>query len=226
MKICSKCSKAKPLTEFSKGTKSRGGLRSGCKAYVKIANTAHYAANREKIKAASIKYRAEHPEKCRVRDAQYRSDNINKLRARRAQYRAENLDKERARVATYRADNQEEVKAYNAQWRADNPDYRAKYRADNPEGFRIYSHNRRARERDVGGKLSAGLVARLFTLQRGKCACCKTPLGDNYHRDHYIPLALDGPNEDRNMQLLCVPCNLQKGAKHPIDFMQQRGFLL
>jgi len=28
------------------------------------------------------------------------------------------------------------------------------------------------------------------------------------------------------MQLLNAICNLQKHAKHPVDFMQERGFLL
>jgi 5-methylcytosine-specific restriction endonuclease McrA len=44
--------------------------------------------------------------------------------------------------------------------------------------------------------------------------------------DHIIPLALGGTNTDDNIQLLRAKCNKQKGAKHPIDFMQQRGFLL
>lgn len=35
-----------------------------------------------------------------------------------------------------------------------------------------------------------------------------------------------GTNTDDNIQLLRKLCNLQKSAKHPVDFMQQRGFLL
>ena len=38
--------------------------------------------------------------------------------------------------------------------------------------------------------------------------------------------ALGGLNADSNMQLLRAECNLQKSAKHPVDFMQSRGFLL
>lgn len=57
------------------------------------------------------------------------------------------------------------------------------------------------------------------------CYCGK-PLGDAYHLDHVMPLALGGSNTDDNMQLLRDRCNLQKHAKHPVDFMQERGFLL
>jgi 5-methylcytosine-specific restriction endonuclease McrA len=52
------------------------------------------------------------------------------------------------------------------------------------------------------------------------------PLGDNYHLDHITPITLGGSNTDDNMQLLRQRCNNQKYNKHPIDFMQSRGFLL
>ena len=41
-----------------------------------------------------------------------------------------------------------------------------------------------------------------------------------------MPLALGGKHEDENLQLLCATCNLSKGAKHPIAFMQSKGRLL
>ncbi len=77
-----------------------------------------------------------------------------------------------------------------------------------------------------GGTLSRGLKEKLFEAQRGKCACCSKPLGNKYEFDHKMPIALGGANEDWNMQLLRRECNLKKGAKHPIDFMQSKGFLL
>ena len=76
------------------------------------------------------------------------------------------------------------------------------------------------------GVLTNGLTAKLFVLQKGLCPCCAQPLGDNYHLDHIMPLALGGSNTDDNIQLLRQRCNRQKHAKHPIDFMQSRGFLL
>jgi 5-methylcytosine-specific restriction endonuclease McrA len=44
--------------------------------------------------------------------------------------------------------------------------------------------------------------------------------------DHIVPLISGGTNTDDNIQLMRSRCNQQKSAKHPIDFMQSRGFLL
>lgn len=99
-----------------------------------------------------------------------------------------------------------------------------RWRKENPDAYRVQRQNRRARKSNL--KLSIGLSLILFALQRGKCACCGLPLGNNYHMDHIMPLALGGTNTDDNIQLLRQRCNNQKHAKHPVDFMQSRGFLL
>lgn len=153
---------------------------------------------------------------CKSCKAAYQSANREKHSISSASYYAANREKVRARAAGYYAANKDEYSIRSAKWHA-----------ANPEARRIREQNRRARKREVGGKLSGGLAERLFKLQRGKCACgCGQPLGDVYHLDHIMPLALGGTNTDNNIQLLRQRCNNQKHAKHPIDFMQQRGFLL
>lgn len=154
--------------------------------------------------------------------------NPEKVAASRLARYAKNADTLRARSAAYYAKNKERRKAAMARWQAENPqqasDSRAAWNAANPEARRIYQHNRKESAR--GGVLSPGLPDVLFILQKGLCPCCGQPLGDNYHLDHIMPLALGGTNTDDNMQLLRQRCNNQKHAKHPIDFMQSRGFLL
>lgn len=194
-KACSKCGEEKATTEFGKDTRCLDLLRSECKSCAKAATAAWRAAHPEKAKAANAKWRAANQDKARVANAAWQKANPEKLQSCRAK------------------------------WRESNPDYCAKYRAANPEAKRIIDQNRRARKRAAGGKLSSGLAVRLFDLQKGKCACCKRPLGDDYHLDHIMPIVLGGTNTDDNMQLLRAECNLQKHAKHPVAFMQQRGFL-
>ena len=100
------------------------------------------------------------------------------------------------------------------------------WRKANPEATRVNNQNRRCRKRANGGKLSKGLSAKLFKLQRGLCPCCQQPLGADFHLDHIMPLSLGGMNIDSNIQLLRQSCNQQKSAKHPVEFMQSRGFLI
>lgn len=195
MKTCTKCSETKPKTEFGKDVSSRNGLRSSCK----VCNAAYCAA-----------YRAANP----AYKATYYAANADKVRAPSSAWAKANPDKVRAANTAYRAANTEKVRAT-----------KAAYRSANPEAKRIYDHNRIARKREAGGKLSKCLADKLFKLQRGKCACCKQPLGTDYHLDHIMPIALGGTNTDDNIQLLRATCNRQKHAAHPVDFMQRRGFL-
>lgn len=159
-----------------------------------------YANNKERAKANGMAYRAANPDKHAMAVA--------------AVVRAD-PDKKRAHDAAWHAKNRERVKARKAAWYEANPDAR-----------NLYHHNRRARKLERGGTLSAGLRARLFELQQGKCACCGEPLGAVPHLDHRMPLVLGGTNTDDNMQLLRKECNLKKGARHPVDYMQSRGYLI
>lgn len=234
-KRCNKCGDTKPVGQFHKDVTRPDGVKAQCKACVKIVSAAWLASNYSKAKEKTAKWRKENPEKARAHATKYRTMNPEKRKAGNAAWRAANRDKKRVDAAAWYAANADQVKERSFVWAAAHPEKKKasyiKWYAANPEisrqQGRIHAHNRRARERENGGKLSVGLTEKLHKLQRGKCACgCKQPLGDSYHLDHRIPVALGGANEDWNMQLLRVKCNLQKHAKHPVDFMQQRGFLI
>lgn len=196
MKQCTRCKIPKTIAEFSKMDKSVDGRQPRCKACASIAGKVYRRASREKIAAYSAKWSKANPGKVK------------------------------ASVAKWSKANKEKIAAYSSAYYAANKEKRDAYRAANLDVWRTYYHNRRARKLANGGKLSPGLSAKLFTLQRGKCACCGKPLGKTYHLDHIMPLALGGANEDRNIQLLRAKCNNEKHANHPVDFMRSRGFLL
>lgn len=202
LKTCKKCGEMKVLAAFGKKAKARDGLEYQCNACSAFRAMAYRSTNPDKNRAAAAKWRLANPDKAKDAVAKYRSIEANKekSRVRQADYRRSNIEKTRARDAARRTEN--------------------------PELNRIKLQNRRAKKRANGGNLSKGLSAKLFLLQKGKCACCGKPLSDDYHLDHIMPIALDGTNTDDNIQLLCPPCNLSKGAKHPVDFMQKIGLLL
>lgn len=112
---------------------------------------------------------------------------------------------------------------------SENPNWKggkqAKYLRDKESGLTRYSSHKR-RSRISGGVLRVGDIKNIGRLQKWKCACCKVNIKDAYHIDHVIPISKGGANHVGNIQLLCPNCNLSKGAKDPIEFMQSRGFLL
>lgn len=166
-----------------------------------------YQANKERRAA----YHAE-----RNRDLMQDPDHREKMRLKTAAWRAANPDKVKAMNAARRAANPELARQQSREWFAQNPDKRA-----------AYEQNRRAKKRATGGKLSPNIKQKLYKLQRGTCPCCRSHFrSEEMHLDHVMPLARGGEHTDDNMQLLCQPCNQSKYSKHPVEFMQQRGFLL
>jgi 5-methylcytosine-specific restriction endonuclease McrA len=171
--------------------------------------------NREALRAKSRAYdethREERRQKALARHWANRGAALLRMREHHAANRDSVLKRQKER---YRNKRQEELA-------------RARlYRAANPEVIRANTAARRAKRKSVGGTYTAADIRRLFELQRGKCAVCRTELGGGFHRDHILPLRLGGRNSKDNIQLLCQPCNQAKYKKHPVDFMQERGFLL
>ena len=185
----------------------------------------------EKTKRRMLRMRASDPERYRAL-----------MMGRRARYIARYPEKHKETKARsnarWVAKNPEKVAAYAAKWgpifkalRAAAAALRPKPSAEElaakkKEARWISKQARRAKKRGNGGKLTRGYRKRLFELQKSKCAVCATDVSKSYHFDHIIPLALGGLNEDGNMQILCPPCNQDKHAKHPVDFMQSRGYLI
>lgn len=102
----------------------------------------------------------------------------------------------------------------------------AVYRKNNREVVNAIHARYRAKKRGSIGAHSGEEVKRLFGLQMGRCAVCKGKLPRKYHKDHIVPISAGGSNWITNIQLLCPTCNCSKRAKDPIEFMQQKGFLL
>ena len=245
MKTCTACGETKPLPDFNAKKSSPDGRATRCRVCSRKAGAEYRAANPEKLSAYQVAYRKNNPDRLRERkaaDYRKRAEELkkksaawysaNKERASacgKKRY-AENADEIKQRVKNYRLSNPEKIKLDQAKHRLKNKDkakaYYAEWRVKNPEIAKQHRQNRRARVKAATGRLSLGLEKKLLRLQNGKCACCKRPLGDDYHMDHIMPLALGGTNTDDNIQLLRARCNRQKNAKDPIEFMQSRGFLL
>lgn len=110
--------------------------------------------------------------------------------------------------------NKESVNARARAWQKSHPEHNAATQA-----------KRRAKAREEDSHTPED-IRDLMRLQRSKCAVCGEKIAKRFHVDHIVPLSRGGGNERANIQLLCPTCNLRKSAKDPVEFMQQRGFLL
>lgn len=190
----------------------------------------YHAKNKEKRNTESAAWRELNKEKKKADAAEYYKNNSEARKEYSRAWREANPELASATLKNYSITNREKRNQATAIWRAANPE-KVKQRfklwsAANPQAGRIRAQNRKSRKLLNGGVLSSDLPKKLFKLQKGKCACCGKPLEGGYHLDHIMPLALGGANTDDNIQLLRPKCNLQKNMKHPIDFMQGRGYLL
>lgn len=219
MKTCRECLVEKPLSEFRKNSRRADGVDNCCKTCFKIKDAEYRSANPERIKAIRRKWEDSHPGRITELSAVWYSVNSDKVKASSSVRYYGNREGALQRMKAYRLADTEAWSERIRRSRSLKPDLYA-------EHHRRKEHGRRARKRYSGGNLSIGLSERLYKLQRGQCPCCGQPLGGSYHMDHIVPLALGGANSDDNIQLLRKECNLSKGSKHPIAFMQSRGFLI
>ena len=104
----------------------------------------------------------------------------------------------------------EEFAAYLKAW----PDRESVFHA------RLKTQNSRARRLGAEGVLTFADLQKVVVEQRGYCAFCGNPLGDESPEiDHWHPLARGGNNTADNARLLHKRCNRTKGARMPIDFL-------
>ncbi len=229
MQTCTRCGCSKPIDHFSFKNKAAQIRKTWCKQCVKESSAAYYQKNKEAIKEKTSEYRRGHLDLYAEATNRWRDANPEKNMASLYKWRSEN--KEAIKAIDKRSYHKHAAKKRaNAAKRyllnhAKALEYARQYRKNYPERRLVFHQNRRARMLS-GGNLSLNIIDKLKALQRGRCACCGKPLGNKFHLDHIVPLFLNGTNTDDNVQLLRSECNLKKHTKHPIDYMQSKGYLL
>lgn len=191
-------------------------------------------------------YRLKHPEKARASVARSRKKHVDQRRLDNKAWREKNKEHIKNSRKRYTNENREKVAASKKRYYLANKDYclqksrehREKnkdryielgniWRDKNRDRVRLLNRKRKETIRSAKGSHTVNDIENLKTIQKMTCAACYVKFtGDEYHVDHIYPLARGGNNDKKNLQLLCPPCNMSKGAKMPEDFYQERGFLL
>lgn len=241
MKTCPKCKSDKDFDCFGKSSSRKDGLRCYCKECESAYYKDRYTKYPEKYGNSSKTYLL--TQKGKETRAAYQQ--TEKYKTTRAEYLSSDRAKELSRIRSerYKAKNEGVANARSKTWYEENKDRRREYDIKNankiyarnsayrktPKGSlvsKIHGQNRRSRKRNAGGSYTHNDINNLLIMQKYKCPVCRTSIKEKYHIDHIVPLSKGGSNWKENIQLLCPTCNLTKQAKDPIDFMQERGFLL
>ncbi|THJ36180.1 HNH endonuclease [Lampropedia aestuarii] len=230
-KKCSKCQQEKPRSAFYKCIACLDGLRGECKPCVAAKQKLYNKENAEQISTQKKERYWEDPEKRRAIARKYAAENVEAARARaKARYWA-NRDRLLADAKAYVEVNRERVNQQRAQYRLVNRNElrqrsRLFYRV-NKERLQPGRKAAKAMRRGAEGVVTKAIVEGLLKRQRSRCVACLCDVRrSGYHLDHITPLSKGGTNAASNLQILCPPCNLSKSAKHPVDFMQERGWLI
>lgn len=184
-KVCTKCKKEKPATEFHKLRLSKDGLRNRCKECRK-ADSAEYVKNNYETK---IKL--------------YKEANKEKLKEYQSSYNLKYYDKNKEKillqVSEYTANNIEKIKVYKKEYRKTDI-----YKA---------SHCNSTSKKRTEGQPSDITAKWLLELRQAteKCELCQTDLlNNNVHLDHIKPIVVGGTHTKDNVRYICKKCNLSR----------------
>ena len=232
MKVCRGCREVKETSAFSPDKRASDGLQSRCRdccaaahsqryhadpAAAREARKAYYKANRQAV----LRWNSESRQRNRVSVLAGKKDYYERVKldpewqAKQAEYRAANRDVKRSYDQAYRARDPQRAKERANEWRKRNPEKRSAI-------IKAYSARRRANCAD--GDPTA-VVAAWEAAAEKVCYWCGKDCRDNYHIDHYQPLARGGKHVIANLVIACPPCNHRKNAKDPCEFAASLGRL-
>jgi hypothetical protein len=236
-KVCAKCGKEKPLSEFYRQAACSDGCGSYCKECTREYERERYANDPE----YQERKRERNREYNRVRyanDPEYQERKRERNRERRAndpeyrerereryandpEYRERKRERERVRYAND-PEYRERKREYKRERWANDPEYRERHRE--------YRRARRAKNHGLPFAWGTEDSQRALDYWHGRCAYCGEPLADLFgdvvpHMDHYIPISYAGEDNPgtvpENMLPTCSECNLSKNAAMPEEWVER-----
>ena len=170
---------------------------------------------REAVRRSNAKHKEQRDEYQRRYVVEHRAE----IRARRREYMREY--QRRYRIE-HRKECNEDARKRMQRWRDTHPERareartrgNQKWRKSHPEIIQEINRNTKARRKGAPRKHTQRDIAILYICQYGRCANaqCFADLRTGYHIDHIRAIKNGGSNWPENLQLLCPPCNLKKGA--------------
>lgn len=206
MKRCKACGAEKDFQAFWPEPRNKDGLFTKCKDCL---NT----LRREQLRAA--------PPDAREKLLSGKRDYYERVKST-PEYQAKQKatrDANRAAKREYDRKRHEQNKGKNilrvTEWTKRNPDKRRVI---------VFGYDARRRQRKVGGSTTKEVRA-WIDGQSKICYWCNAKCPENFHVDHYYPLAKGGAHTVSNLVISCPKCNCRKNAKDPYRFAAEAGRL-
>ena len=165
-------------------------------------------ANREKVNEWQKTWRKNNPEKVKNTNKKAADTRREIRKIECAEWRKRNTTRIKKWWQEYKQQHDERIK-----------ENRRKYERENPEKVKASKHTRRTRILGLDSKIDSDYVKFLKIVQGMRCNYCEQTMSD-YQIDHIVPIARGGDNRNENLQLLCAPCNRQKGAKTDSEYRE------
>lgn len=227
-KTCIKSNTTKDISQFT-FRKDTQKYRNECKICEAERKKNHRLDNLEHYKNIQKEYLIKNKDLLSEKNKKYYEENkeyiLNKTKKHKENNRDKVLEAKRNSYYRHRESKLEKAKQYYDINKEKIREYKKEYRQkqENKPLFRNARHRRRARLKDSDVTPSQ---IRALVKKSKNCYWCNVKLNKNYHIDHYTPISKGGKHTISNLVVSCPKCNLQKNAKDPFEFAQERGRLL
>lgn len=200
-KVCSKCHRDLPVSEFHTHNGTSDRLQSKCRSCVKAYRAEYYLKNQERLREYSATFYAANATDVKAYQRGYAERNQFAIRERGKKYRSgPNRD---VVLAKKRVDYLANKDRRLAQCKL--------HKAQHPEYARRSHHHRRAQKFGVSGTFTARSVIEKFAFFGWCCYLCGT--AGTIHTleiDHRKPMSRGGTNWIANIAPACSGCNQKK----------------
>lgn len=111
-------------------------------------------------------------------------------------------------------------RAYYAENKQEHYERVMRWRDRNPSVWRAISitHERKRRNATRNG-VGVRVMSKWIRAQPKSCFYCQSECGNDFHVDHFVPLSKGGAHVLTNFRIACPACNLSKGARDPMEFV-------
>lgn len=225
-KICKKCGRELPISQFYKRKRNKDGLQIYCKECEKQYRKQYYIENKEVLAEKKKQYYTENKETIAERNKRWYADNKEVMAEYQKQYRQKNkkaiAEKMKQYMKQWYAENKKAIAEQNKRWRTENKERRKQYMKQwrtTLKGYCISIRNNNIQNDRKYGRIGDELPSNYPTIE-DYMELLQMPDFYDGKQYHFTEMGLDRIDNSKPHTLdNIVPCTTQHNReKHLIPF--------